>query len=93
MRKKRGGEYLAKVSEMFDLPGEAGLGAPRVTLTGAHQVHIENHRGLLEYGPETIVANCAGLMVKIRGSKLEISAMSDMELVATGNIAGVELIS
>lgn len=93
MRKKRGGDVLAKVSEMFDLPGEVGMGVPRVTVTGSHQVHVENHRGLLEYGPETIVANCAGLMVKIRGAKLEISAMSDLELVVTGVVSGVELIS
>ncbi len=93
MRKDRGGKALLKVSEIFDLPGEAGLGVPRVTVTGAHHVHIENHRGLLEYGPETIVASCPGLLVKIRGAALEISAMSDLELVVTGKVAGVELIS
>lgn len=93
MRKKRGGSALLKAVELFDLPGEAGLGVPRVTVTGARTVHVENHRGLLEYGPETIIANCAGLMVKIRGAGLEISAMSDMELVVTGKVAGVEFIS
>ena len=93
MRKDRGGKALLKVSEIFDLPGEAGLGVPRVTVTGSHHVHIENHRGLLEYGPETIVASCSGLLVKVRGTALEISAMSDLELVGTGKVAGVELIS
>lgn len=93
MRKSKGGKALLKVSEIFDLPGEAGLGVPRVTVTGDHHVHIENHRGLLEYGPESIVASCPGLLVKIRGADLEISAMSDLELVVTGKVAGVELIS
>ncbi len=92
MRKDRAGKALLKASEIFDLPGEAGLGVPRVTVTGSHRVHIENHRGLLEYGPETIVAGCAGMLVKVRGSGLEISAMSDLELVVTGRISGVELI-
>ncbi len=94
MRKKLSGRAaLLRVSEIFDIPAEAGAGAPRVTITGDRRVHIENHRGLLEYGPETIVAACPGITVRIRGAGLEISAMSDMELVVTGRIAAAEIVS
>ena len=84
MRKKRGERLLALTADRFDIPGEAALGVPRVTLTGQRQVHIENHRGLLEYGPEEIAVNTAMLTVRIRGRGMEISAMTDMELAVPG---------
>lgn len=91
MRKKRGEKLLIKAAEIFDLPGETAVGVPRVTLTGQRRVHIENHRGLLEYGPEEIAVNTAVMTVKIRGRGLEISAMSDLEMVVTGTVLGMEL--
>ena len=89
---KKRGEKLLRLTELFDVPGEAALGVPRVTVTGGHKVHIENHRGLLEYETDRITVNAAGLLVRVRGDGLEISAMSDMELVVTGSIISVELV-
>lgn len=91
MRKRRGEKLLVKAAEIFDLPGEAAVGVPRVTITGQRQVHIENHRGLLEYGPGEIAVNTAAMTVKLRGRGLEISAMSDLEMVVTGTIEAIEL--
>lgn len=91
MKKKRGGGALSRMTEIFDVPGEAALGVPRVTVTGDHKVHVENHRGLLEYGAESITVNASGLLLRVRGRGLEISAMSDLELVVTGTVTAVEL--
>lgn len=91
MKRKRGEKLLIRAAEIFDVPGEPAVGVPRVTLTGQKRVHIENHRGLLEYGPEEIAVNTAAMTVKIHGRGLEISAMSDLELVVTGAVSGVEL--
>lgn len=92
MKNKKGKGLLLRASEVFEVPGEAALGVARVTVTGAKKVHIENHRGLIEYGPETIGVNAGGMTVKLRGRDMEISAMSDMELVVTGKILGVEFL-
>lgn len=88
----KGSELAAKTAAIFDLPGEAAVGVPRVTVTGHSRAHIENHRGLLEYSGELIAVNVRDMTVKIRGEGLEIAAMSDMELVLTGNIYGVEFL-
>ncbi len=93
MRKMRGAELAAKTAAIFDIPGEAASGVPRVTVTGNSRVHVENHRGLLEYSGELIAVNARGMTVKIRGAGMEIEAMSDLELVVTGNILGVEFLS
>lgn len=90
MKKKK--SALLRAAEMFDVPGQPALGVARVTVTGSSRAHIENHRGLIEYGPELIGVNAGNMTLRIRGRGLEISAMSDMELVVTGEIAGVEFL-
>ncbi len=90
---KKGGVRAAmRAAELLDLPGEAAPGVTRVTVTGGRRAFVENHRGLLEYTGETVVVNTAGMLVKIRGTGLEITAMSDLELVVTGSLSGVEFL-
>ncbi len=89
MKRKKGA--IMRAAEVFDVPGQPALGVPRVTVTGHSRVHIENHRGLIEYGPEIIGVSAGDMTVRLRGRRLEISAMSDMELVVTGDISGVDL--
>ena len=90
VKKRWGADLLQRTSEIFDIPGEAAAGMPRVTITGMSRVHVENHRGLLEYSPEAIVVNTGGFRISVKGTRLDISAMSDMELVITGSIKTVE---
>ena len=89
-RKERG--IVERASEIFDIPGEVTAGLPRVTITGASKVHVENHRGLLEYSTEQISVNAGRMVIRIRGKDMELAAMSDMELVVTGEVASVEYI-
>lgn len=95
MRKKKGiaPKALIKAADVFDLPGEAVAGVPRVTVTGTSRVHVENHRGLLEYGTEEICVNAGRQIIRIRGKHLELSAMSDIEMVTTGVISSVEFLT
>ncbi|MGM9520959.1 MAG: YabP/YqfC family sporulation protein [Oscillospiraceae bacterium] len=92
MRKKKSTGILEKTAEIFDLPGEAAAGLPRITITGTGRAHVENHRGLLEYSDQQIVVNAGSMMIRIKGEKLNIAAMSDMELVVTGKIAAAEFL-
>ncbi len=92
MSKKRNAALLQKTAAVFDLPGEAVAGEPRVTVTGTEKVHVENHRGLLEYGDGVILVNARGVMIKIRGQNLSVQAMSDLELVVRGKIEAVEFL-
>ena len=42
------------IADRLDLPGEALLGSAKLTLTANRRALIENHCGILEYGPEQI---------------------------------------
>ena len=89
MREKRALQAISKAADIFDIPGEAA-GIPRVTATGTGRVHIENHRGLLEYGRNVISVNAGQMVIKVSGEELELLAMSDMELVITGKVSSIE---
>ena len=47
-------------------------------------------RGILAYGPEEIHISGGSLVVLVRGSGLELRAMSPEELLITGTITAVE---
>ena len=93
MGRRKAGEMIERAAAVFDLPGEAAAGSVRVTVTGTSKVHIENHRGLLNYSENEITANGGRVIVRIRGEKLELAAMSDLELVIAGKVSSVEYVS
>lgn len=89
---KKTGKAITKLTELLDIPGEPALGVARVTVTGGHKVNVENHRGLLEYETDRVTVNTSDEPIRIRGAGLEISAMSDLELVVTGKISSLEFV-
>lgn len=86
--KKEG--LLEKTAEVFDLPGDL-VGLPRVEITGRQELRMENHKGILAYGPEEILVSGGKLIVKVRGAGLELKAMNASELLITGTLLAVEL--
>ncbi len=82
---------LVRASRMFDLPGDAVAGLPRLELIGNGELRMEQHRGILAYGPEEIHISGGKMVVRVRGSGLELRAMNPTELLITGKIDGIEL--
>lgn len=81
---------LLRASRLFDLPADALAGAPRVEIIGDGELRMGPHRGILAYGPEEIHISGGSLVVMVRGSGLELRAMSPEELLITGIITAVE---
>ena len=50
------------------------------------------HRGILAYGPEEIHVSGGSLVMLVRGSGLELRAMTQEELLITGKIQSVEFV-
>lgn len=91
-REKRARGILEKAADVFDLPGQVVVGLTRVTITGDRRIHIENHRGILEYGEEEIHVSCGRMVLKMKGKDLVLKAMSDTEIMITGALDAVEFI-
>lgn len=81
---------LERAVDTFDLPGEVLIGMPKLTITGNRRLHIECHKGILEYDRCLIIVNGGSVLVKIRGEDLEICSMSAEELLIMGFVVSVE---
>ncbi len=81
---------LLRASKLFDLPADALAGVPRVEVVGDGELRMAPHRGILAYGPEEIHISGGSLVVLVRGSGLELRAMTPEELLITGTVTAVE---
>lgn len=81
------GERLA---EMLSLPRDLVLGAPVLTCVGSMSVTVENHRGILEYGPERIRILGKNSRIRILGTGLVISYFNRDSLRIDGRIGEIQ---
>lgn len=89
--KSRKSGILEKTAEVFDLPADAVAGVPKLELVGGRELRLENHRGILAYGPEEIHVSGGAYLIKITGEGLELRAMTGLELLITGRIVQIAL--
>lgn len=79
-----------RFTERFEIPGDALPGTPLITLTGSRRIHIDKHKGILEYGQEFISVNCGNKLIGVFGASLELASMNARELLITGDIQRIE---
>ena len=89
-RKREQGGILEGVAELFDLPADVVAGLPRLELVGNRQLYLEHHTGLLAYSDTRIDANTPFGVLRVRGARLALMAMTAEELRIGGDIAAVE---
>ncbi len=85
------GSIAQRVLTRLDIPAEAALGGPRITISGGSRVLVEGHRGLLEYADDRIAAAGPGCRILIKGEGLGLVAMDRREMVVSGRLWAVEL--
>ena len=78
------------VSEILELPKDIMLGLPKVTMIGKMELHIENHKGIIEYSKEIIRINTSEGILKITGKMMNIKNIVTEELTVTGELISVE---
>ena len=89
-QKKREPRVLDTVAELFDLPADVVAGLPRLEMVGSRQLYLEHHTGLLAYTEEQIDANTPAGVLRVRGERLTLLAMTAGELRIGGRISSVE---
>jgi len=91
-RKDRQDGILNTVAELFDLPADVVAGLPRLEMVGSRQLYLEHHTGILAYSEEQIDANTPMGVLRVRGERLTLLAMTAEELRIGGKIFAVEWI-
>ncbi len=87
--KKKRMELLANYLE---LPKDLLMDLPRVTLLGDMQLHIENHRGIMEYTKERIrISTNLGEMT-ILGEGLMLRNIHSDEIAIDGKIKSLHIL-
>ena len=82
--------FLERAAGLFDLPADVVAGLPHVELVGNSQFYMEHHRGILSYSGEEIAINGDALIVRVRGTGLELVSMTGEALRIKGVIDRVE---
>ena len=81
---------LERASQALDLPGDALAGMPRIELLGDRELRMEYHRGILAYVTKEIHISGGKLVVRVRGTGLELRSMNPAELLITGQILSLD---
>ena len=86
-----GTDWLRRLTDGMDLPGETLPGMSVAELAGDRRVLIEGHRGVTEYTPCRVTVKVSYGDLSVSGSCLELRQMSRHQLVICGRIDAVEL--
>lgn len=89
-RNRKESRVLDTVAELFDLPADVVAGLPRLEMVGSRQLYLEHHAGILAYSEEQIDINTPEGILRVRGERLTLTAMTAEELRIGGAIAAVE---
>jgi len=82
---------LGKFAGSMELPREVMLDVPRVIMIGTLQVHVENHKGILEYTPSRVRVRTPDGVVTVSGRRLRIGRIGREELTVDGRVDRVEI--
>ena len=83
-RKGTDGGVLGAVAELFDLPADVVAGLPRLEMIGGR------HLGILAYSDTQFDVNSAAGVLRVRGERLSLVAMTAEEVRIGGQINAVE---
>ena len=84
---------LDGLAELFDLPADVVAGLPHLELVGDRQLYVEHHRGILSYSGMCIDINTDRGILRVRGQRLELLAMTEEELRLGGKIQQIEWVT
>lgn len=81
------------LSEALELPIDIMMDLPKLTVIGNIEACLLNHKGIIEYTQEVIRINTKTGVFKITGEGLEIKTILSEEIIVTGTIKNIEIIS
>lgn len=93
MPKKTRADRLEQIlGDMLELPKDLVLDLPRLVIIGQRELHLENHKGIIEYGDSCIKINLARGLLEIEGEGLEIKLIMQDEISITGMINSLHFV-
>lgn len=79
-------------SDFLEIPGDVALDLPKIVLVGNVQLYVENHRGILEYSPESVRINTVGGELSVAGKELILRNVLPDEICVVGEISSINFL-
>ncbi len=79
----------SKIAEKLNIPEDIAEGLPIVTVTGKNEVYVENYKGIIEYGPQTIRIQTKMCRINFVGKNLEIIYYTNADMKITGEVESI----
>ncbi len=89
---RQGRNWMERIADGMDLPGQPLPGQPIVELAGEGRVLIENHRGVTQYSSDSICIRVCYGYVNVSGEGLVLSRMTREQLIISGRIDGIRIV-
>lgn len=83
---KKGKNVQDKFGQFLEMPKDIVYDLPKITLIGNIQIYVENHKGIIEYGPNSIRISVSFGELQICGEKLAIRNITQDEIHIDGSI-------
>ncbi len=90
MKKKE--QKVQRIADALDVPLNVLSDIPRIELMGKSNLSIENFRGILDYGENSVKVNTTVGIVEIKGQNLFIESITDEGILIKGSIESIVFI-
>ena len=80
-----------KLDKILELPEEVYSNTPKITITGFHEMILENYKGILEYEEFFVKINTHIGIININGYNLNLENMTNDDIKITGKIESFDI--
>ncbi|GEA16477.1 MAG: hypothetical protein PWR22_434 [Moorella sp. (in: firmicutes)] len=80
------------VTEYLELPADAVLDLPRLTLVGNSRLVVENHRGISEYQPDLVRLRLSTGELEIKGTGIILREIKPDAIALEGTIQSLRFL-
>lgn len=77
------------MADLLEMPKEIVLDLPKVTIVGALQLVVENHKGIIEYTADKVRVSVANGEIEISGRNLILETILPEEISLEGEINSI----
>ncbi len=82
---------MARLSALLEVPLDILADVPRITLNDNRELSIENYKSIESYAPQEIRLRAKQYAIVVCGRDLEISAITDEEILIRGVVSTLTL--
>jgi sporulation protein YqfC len=80
------------VANLMEVPKDAIMDLPRITIIGGLQLYVENHKGIVEFSDHRLRLTLSQGELVIMGKQLVVKSIFSKEILIEGEIDGIQYV-